>query len=141
MQTLQPFVSQKTVLLTTYRKDGSPVGTPVSIVVADGRAYFRTYDKAGKTRRIANNPEVDVAPSTGLGKVTGQAVHGRARLLTAAEAAPVRQLLRRKYPLLHGLMVPVFHRLRRYRTLHYEFVPDGGTVPSERSGRESRGEV
>jgi uncharacterized protein len=28
---LEPFVRQQTVLLTTYRRDGSPVGTPVSI--------------------------------------------------------------------------------------------------------------
>src|SRR6185503_1521 len=31
---LAPFARQKTALLTTYRRDGSPVGTPLSIAVA-----------------------------------------------------------------------------------------------------------
>jgi uncharacterized protein len=118
------FTRQKTVLLTTYKRDGSPVGTPVSIVVHDDRAYFRTYDRAWKAKRLRNNPEVEVAPSTTKGKPTGPAVHGRARLLTDAEARPVRRLLTRKYPFLHGIAVPLLHKLKRYRTLHYELTLD-----------------
>lgn len=43
---LAPFVRQKTVLLTTYRRDGTPVGTPVHIAVDGDRAFFRTWDRA-----------------------------------------------------------------------------------------------
>ncbi|HEY1265987.1 MAG TPA: hypothetical protein VGH16_01940 [Candidatus Binatia bacterium] len=43
---LQRFVSQRTVLLTTFRRDGRGVGTPVNIAVEDGRGYVRTYGSA-----------------------------------------------------------------------------------------------
>lgn len=125
MSALDRFVKQKTVLLTTYRRDGSAVATPVNIVVSGAHAYFRTYDKAWKSRRLANHPEVEVAPSTFRGKATGPAVHGRTRLLGEDETGPVRRLIRRKYPLLQGVVVPVAHRIRGYRTLHYELTIEG----------------
>ena len=36
----------RTILLTTYKRDGTPVPTPVSVAFDDGRAFFRSYDKA-----------------------------------------------------------------------------------------------
>lgn len=131
MSVLDRFAAQKTVLLTTYRKDGMPVETPVNIVVGDGRAYFRTYDKAWKSKRLARDPRVTVAPSTFRGNPTGTAVRGRARLLSAPEARPVARMLRRKYPLLQGVAVPVLHKVKRYRTLHYEIVFDDSTSAPE----------
>jgi uncharacterized protein len=41
---LEPFVHQWAVLLTTYRRDGTPVGTPVNIAVEGDHAYVRTWD-------------------------------------------------------------------------------------------------
>ena len=70
---LEPFIHQKYVLLTTYRRDGTPVGTPVSIAVDGDQAFVRTWDTAWKVKRIRNNPEVEVAPSTLRGKPTGPA--------------------------------------------------------------------
>jgi len=55
---LEGFVHQRTILLTTYRRNGDPVVTPVNIAVEGDRAFIRTYDKAGKARRIRNNPIV-----------------------------------------------------------------------------------
>jgi uncharacterized protein len=81
MPTLESFVRQKYVLLTTYRRDGTPVGTPVNIAVDGDSAFVRTWDTAWKLKRIRNNPEVEVAPSTKGGKPTGPALHARARIL------------------------------------------------------------
>ncbi len=39
---LEPFVHQRYVLLTTYRRDGTPVRTPVNITVDGHRAFVRT---------------------------------------------------------------------------------------------------
>jgi PPOX class probable F420-dependent enzyme len=80
---LEPLVHQQYVLLTTYRRDGTPVGTPVHIAVDGDRAFVRTWDTAWKLKRIRNNPEVEVAPSTMRGVPTGSAVHARARVLEA----------------------------------------------------------
>ncbi|NDU71977.1 PPOX class F420-dependent oxidoreductase [Actinomadura sp. DSM 109109] len=122
--TLETLRKQRTVLLTSYRKDGTPVRTPVNVVVRGDRAYFRTYDRAFKVRRLARNPVVELAPSTFRGRVTGPGARGRVRLLTEQEARPIRRLLARKHPLLQGVAVPLAHRLKRYRTLHYELTLD-----------------
>jgi PPOX class probable F420-dependent enzyme len=121
---LDRFADQPTVLLSTFRRDGTPVPTPVSIVVRDGHAYFRTWHTAGKVKRLRNNPEIEIAPSTFRGRQTGSAVRGTVRLLDKAEAKPIRLLLARKYPLLQRLLVPIGHKLMRVHTLHYEVTFD-----------------
>ena len=80
------FVNQKTVLLTTYRRDGTPVGTPVNIVVDGERAFVRTFDTAWKLKRIKKNSRVEIAPSTVRGKPTGSAISARARVLGGSES-------------------------------------------------------
>ena len=114
------FVCQKTILLKTKKRDGTWVATPVSIVVEHDRAYVRTYDKSWKAKRLRNFPEVRFAPSTFRGKPTGQELHARARLLDGEEAQRAARLLARKYPVLHGVLVPFSHKVMRTKTLHYE---------------------
>lgn len=124
---LGPFVEQKTVLLTTYRRNGTPVPTRVSIAVDGDRALVRGFEKAGKTRRLRNDPSVEVAPCNSRGIPTGQAIRAAARLLDGDESRRAALLLRRKYPLLHGLMVPLAHRIGRSktgRTVHFELIPE-----------------
>jgi PPOX class probable F420-dependent enzyme len=133
---LARFARQKTVALTTFRRDGTPVSAPVSIVVEGERAYVRSFEKAGKTRRIAWDPRVVVAPSTAWGKVTAPGVEGRARRVEGAEARHASRLLVRKHPLLHGVTVPLSHllgRRRTGRTVHFVVVPapgDAGDRPA-----------
>ena len=124
--TFAPFVNQKTVRLTTFRRDGTPVGTAVNLAVDPQdarRAFFRTYDKAWKAKRLRNNPDVEIAPSTMSGKATGAPIHARARLLNGEEAKRAARLIAGKHPFLQGIFVPVSHRLMRYKTLHYEVAP------------------
>lgn len=123
---LEPFVRQKTVLLTTYRRDGTPVGTPISLAVDGDRAVFRSYEKAGKTKRIRRQPLVEVAPCTGRGRVTGPPIRANVRRLDGAEATRAARTLAGKHPLLHGLLVPLAHRVLRPktgRTVHFELTP------------------
>ncbi len=120
---LEPLVHQKYVLLTTYRRDGTPVGTPVNIAVEGDRAFVRTWDTAWKVKRIRNNSEVEVAPSTLRGKPTGPAVRAHARILDGDESAYAGRAIARKHRILHGLLVPLVHRLRRNNTVHIELKP------------------
>ena len=115
---------QKYVLLETRKRDGTWVGTPVSIVADGGRLFFRAYDASGKAKRLRNFPEVRVTPSDYRGRPTGATVTGTARLLGPAEAQPVRSLLAAKYPVLQGRLVPAMHRWKGWTTLHYELTPD-----------------
>jgi PPOX class probable F420-dependent enzyme len=135
---LAPYVRQKTVLLTTYRKDGTPVGTPVSIAVDGDHAFVRSFQKAGKTRRLRHNPAAELAPSTARGRPTGPAVPVRLRLLDGAESKRAARLLARKHPLLHGVLVPLAHRAGRARTgrtVHFLLTPARAPSPAEPEAR------
>ncbi|HEY7272683.1 MAG TPA: PPOX class F420-dependent oxidoreductase [Actinoplanes sp.] len=120
MSALITLGQQKYVRLETRKRDGTWIGSAVSIVVADGRAYFRTYNASGKAKRMRNFPEVRVAPSTVRGTPTGPAIAGTATLLHGPEAARAAALLAGKYPLLHGRLVPAIHRRKGWTTQHYE---------------------
>jgi PPOX class probable F420-dependent enzyme len=124
---LAPFNRQKTVVLSTYRRDGTPVSTAVSIAVDGGHAYVRSFEQAWKTKRIRNNPDVMIAPATMRGAPTAPAVAAKARRLADDESRPAARALARKYPLLQGVMVPLMHRLGRAktgRTVHFELTPE-----------------
>ncbi len=73
----------KIALLTTYKRDGTAVSTPVSIVVdRDGDvAYVRTYSHTGKAKRLRRNTAVLAAPATFRGKPLGPDIRGVAHLL------------------------------------------------------------
>ena len=121
-----PVKDVKTILLTTYKRDGTAVGTPVSIAFDGDRVFFRSYDQAWKTRRLRNNPRVEVAASTLRGRRTGPVIHARATLLEDGQASLAATALARRHRLLQGLLVPLAHRVRHYRTMHYELRPDPG---------------
>lgn len=123
---LAPFVRQKTILLTTFRQDGTPVGTPVSIAVDGDHAYIRSFEKAFKTRRALANPEVEFTPSDSRGRPTGPGWRGRLDQVSGEEYRRAAGLLARKYPLLHGVLVPLAHRVARSRsgrTVHFVLTP------------------
>jgi uncharacterized protein len=120
------FARQYTVLLTTFRRDGTSIGTPVNIAVEGDHAYIRTWDTAWKLRRVRNNPHVEVAPSTLRGTPTGPAISTRARILEGDESAHAAHLLAHKHPVLHGILVPLIHRLRGNTTMHIELTAEAG---------------
>jgi PPOX class probable F420-dependent enzyme len=113
-----------TVVIETRRRDGTWVPTSVSLVADGSRLYFRTYDASGKAKRLRNFPQVRVAPATLRGRPLAPAVPGHARLLQGEEAEHARALLARRFPVLHGRLVPWMHRRKGWTTLHYELVLD-----------------
>jgi uncharacterized protein len=120
MTWFEPFTKRRTALLTTYKRDGAPVATPVTIAVEGDHAYVRTWDTAWKARRMRNDPRVLVAPATMGGRRRGAPVPARSRLLSGDEAAHAARAIARRQRILQGILVPLTHRLMRYRTVHYE---------------------
>jgi uncharacterized protein len=120
MTTLDTLDDQWAVLLTTFRRDGTPVGTPVSVAVDGGRGYIRSPGNAWKVRRLRNDPHVEVAPCTPRGRATGPAMTAVARRLDGEEARRAADLLRRNHPVLQGVLVPLAHRVLRCGTEYYE---------------------
>jgi PPOX class probable F420-dependent enzyme len=92
-------VRSRYVSLTTHRKDGTGVATPVWQVM-DGRDMFIwTASDAWKVKRIRNNSQVTVTVCDLRGRVAEGApsLPGTARLLDPADTAAARALLARKY--------------------------------------------
>jgi PPOX class probable F420-dependent enzyme len=99
----------KYISLTTFRKTGEPVATPVWFAERDGTLYLFTFPGAGKLKRISHTARVMLAPCTLNGKVTGPASEGKARILTEpADEAFAEHMLAKKYGitwrLYHGFM-------------------------------------
>jgi uncharacterized protein len=118
--TLGPLRQTKTILPTTFRRNGTPVATPVSIAFDGDRAFFRTWTTAHKAKRLRNNPNVKVAPSTLRGEPTGPAIPAKASMLEGCDARLAAKALARRHRFLQAVLVPIGHRLMRYRTMHYE---------------------
>ena len=117
-----PLESSKTALLTTFRRGGEAVATPLSIALAGGKAYFVTASDSGKAKRLAQTPKVTLAPCTISGKVTGETVAGRARLLDPEERKrTAKGLLKPTGGLFWSL---VMYRLQGKKMVLFEVVPE-----------------
>jgi PPOX class probable F420-dependent enzyme len=88
---------QKYVSLTTFRKSGHAVVTPVWFAEQDEKLYVMTRSDSGKYKRIRNNPQIKVAPCTMRGKVAGSEFSGTARVLPPEDWPEAKKALHRKY--------------------------------------------
>jgi uncharacterized protein len=85
------------ISVTTYRRDGTAVATPVWFVQEGDRLLVQTGASTGKVKRIRRDPAVGVAACTATGRLRGQQASGVARVLADTEAAAAEGLLSRKY--------------------------------------------
>lgn len=88
------------VLLTTFRRSGEGVGTPVWIVaLPDGFCGFTTEADSGKVKRIRNNPDVTLQPCDMRGNVRdgSPVVRATAEVLLGDDALVVRDAIRAKH--------------------------------------------
>jgi uncharacterized protein len=95
--TATPAFPGKYLSLTSFRRDGTGVATPVWFVEADGRLLVETDASSYKVRRIRRDPRVTIAPCTATGRLRGTSVPAWAELLPDAEVARVDQLMAGKY--------------------------------------------
>ncbi len=93
------------VSLTTFRKDGTPVATPVWVVRDGDHLAVWSNAKTGKIKRVRRNPAVTLAPCTFRGQLLGEPVPGQAVLMSQAEAVELLKLIRRKYGITGRLTV------------------------------------
>jgi uncharacterized protein len=89
--------AQKYISLSTLRKSGVPVRTPVWFGEKDGKLYVMSREITGKYKRIRNNPRISIAACTVRGKTTGPAFAGTARILPRGEWPRAIQSIKRKY--------------------------------------------
>ncbi len=87
----------KYLSLTSFRKSGKPVATPVWFVEKEGKICVWTQAHSGKMKRLRHTSRVTLAPCTMGGKVIGPTVEGLARIISPQEKEQVRLLLQGKY--------------------------------------------
>ncbi|QIS19894.1 PPOX class F420-dependent oxidoreductase [Nocardia terpenica] len=101
----------KYVLLTTYKKDGTAVGTPVWVAPDGDRMVVWTNSKTWKVKRIRRNPAVTLQECDNRGRPRGtEVLSGTAAVLDADGTDRVRGLVGRKYGVL-GTVAVQGHKL------------------------------
>lgn len=76
---------QSFVCLTTFKKSGEPVDTPMWFVLDSGKVLMTTRGNSFKVRRIRNNPRVRLAASNAAGRPRGPFLNGSARIVEEPE--------------------------------------------------------
>ena len=103
------------VALTSFRRDGTPVTTPIWVCAYGSGLAVWTVRSSFKVKRIGNNPAVTVAPCKFRGEVIGPAAAGRATVISDEETAKLRKVIARKYGFM-GWLTVYGSVLRRGRT-------------------------
>ncbi len=98
MSDLEQLDREAYISLATFRKSGAAVKTPVWFARSGEHFYVFSEARAGKVKRLRNDPRIQVAPCTVRGRVTGDWIDGRARRVDdAANVETAYAALRRKY--------------------------------------------
>ncbi|MEN3313413.1 MAG: uncharacterized protein V7645_2742 [Actinomycetota bacterium] len=104
---------EKYISVTTFKRDGTPVATPVWVVSDDGRRLLVwTAAQTWKVKRLRRDPRVVVSASDFRGRTRGESYEGVARLLDIPQGSLVEPLLDRKYGLTRRLLGAVNRVLR-----------------------------
>ena len=101
----------KYCLLTTYRRTGDNVGTPVWFVRDGDSILVCTDDPSGKIRRMRRDPRVDVAACSWRGRRLGPDEPGRAVILSGPLADRARATMDSNYSLGKRLFYRFIHPL------------------------------
>lgn len=102
--------AEQFVALTTFKRNGDPVTTPMWIGRDGPDLFMWTPTDSWKVKRVRNNPRVLLAPCSRFGKVDEgiEPVEGRAVVLTDADAVErLRKVIQRKYGLGYRIITTI----------------------------------
>jgi PPOX class probable F420-dependent enzyme len=106
---LEQFIEQKYINLETYKKDGTPIRTPVWFVIDNDLIYVITMESTGKVKRLKNNQEVRIVSCSFKGKPKNGWVKAKAEKITGEEADKAIKLRKKKYGM-SGRLVSLFRK-------------------------------
>ena len=115
MNLFNKILDSRTINITTYKKFGDVVHTPVWVVTDGTLGYVRTSKSSGKVKRIKNNHRAVIATCTSSGKITGDKIEIKAEVmeLSRQDYESINKKFRTKYNLLYFAM-RLFRRLEPY---------------------------
>jgi len=105
----------KYLRVTSYRRDGTPVATPVWFVQDGAQLLAETGASSYKVRRIRANPAISVVACSASGRPHGTEVPARAEILGPEALEPERALMKQKYGLDRIVMLPIYRLIQRVR--------------------------
>jgi PPOX class probable F420-dependent enzyme len=119
----EPLLKKSYASLTTFRKNGDAVSTPMWFAESNGVIYMYTDTNSGKVKRIHNSGRVTLAPCTIGGKVTGKVIEGKARIISdRQEIARADAALAKKY----GIQRRLLYLLQGIADIFRRGTEDGG---------------
>jgi PPOX class probable F420-dependent enzyme len=95
--TATPAFRGRYLSITSYKRDGRGVATPVWFVQRDSTLLVETDAASGKVKRIRRNPQIRVAACTASGRLRGEQVPAVAQILPGSETGVVERLMADKY--------------------------------------------
>ena len=113
---LETLIPGRYLSVTSFKRDGTGVATPVWFVADGGRLFALTDLHSGKVRRIRRNPRVLVASCRADGKLRSEPVPARVEVLTAtADLERVQKLLMERYKISYRPVMLIYRLGRRLR--------------------------
>jgi len=100
-------IQGKYLSLTSFRRDGSEVATPVWFVRDNGRLLVVTDAASYKVKRIRRNPEVTIAPCSARGRLLAEPQPAHAEVLPDSELPRAEALLTGKYRVDTAIFKPI----------------------------------
>ncbi|MGV1035947.1 MAG: PPOX class F420-dependent oxidoreductase [Candidatus Nanopelagicales bacterium] len=111
MSELDRLSDGKYISISTTRKNGEKVATPVWVTREGDALYVMTGAESGKVKRIRNNPHVELAPCDARGRLKGDVVAATVAILDADGTEEVRARVSRRFGLMYKVMA-VMERVR-----------------------------
>ncbi len=119
----------KYISLSTYRRSGASVETPVWFVEMEQKLYVFTTGDSGKVKRLRNSPKARIAPCDARGGLKGEWQDVEARVVEDRSTIErAHALLRTKYGFqmwLTDVMSKLSGRLKRRAFIEIDLLRDG----------------
>ena len=95
---LEQFIDQKYISLETYRKDQTPVKTPVWFIINNDRIHITTKETTGKVKRLKNNQNARIAICSMKGDIKSNWVNvGVQKITQESDVEKIVKLRKKKY--------------------------------------------
>ena len=95
---LDQFIDQKYLSLETYKRDSTPIQTPVWFVTENDQLYITTKETTGKVKRLRNNQNARIAVCSMKGDIKSDWVDvGLEKIPEESDVEKIVKLRKKKY--------------------------------------------
>ena len=92
------FIDQKYLSLETYKRDSTPIQTPVWFVTENDQLYITTKETTGKVKRLRNNQNARIAVCSIKGDIKSDWVDvGLEKIPEESDVEKIVKLRKKKY--------------------------------------------